>query len=382
MDAEVLVAGAGPVGLATALALARRGVAVLVLEKREALSAASRASTFHPPTLEALDDLGVLEPLLPGGEIVPRLAWMRVDGPARAALDLGLLAGETRFPIRWHREQREVTPALAAALPSGSLRFGAEVVGVAQGDDRVAVHLADGTRLAARYLLGCDGAAGAVRAAAGIAAESQPYGHRVLRLMTALPLEREIPFLGGASYLFDAGGSCSLLRMPGVWRIILRIPPEMPDAAALSEDHARANLRRFLPALADLPIAGRDVYGVSRSMARAYRAGRVLLAGDAAHLTNTRGGMNMNAGIHDGMTLASTLAGVLRGGLPEAALEAWAAARLAVVEGALLPRTDRRVAAGGDEVARMQAIAADPEAARAWLREAAMLDIAAEGAPA
>ncbi|WP_270938954.1 FAD-dependent oxidoreductase, partial [Falsiroseomonas oryzae] len=356
---DILIAGAGPVGLALALALQRRGVAVRVLEKRDALSAASRASTFHPPTLEALDELGVFAALRPGGVQVDRILWRRVDTGTSATLDLGILAEETRFPFRWHREQQHLTPALLAALPPDTVRFGAGVVAVMQDASGVSLRCDDGSTHRARYAVGCDGSSGALRVLVGIAAETSDYAHRVLRLLTPLDLRDHVPGLDGLGYLYDSEGSCSLLRMPEVWRLIFRIPPGMPDEAAMAEDHARARIARFLPGIADLPIAGRDVYGVRKAMAVAYRAGRVLLAGDAAHLTNTRGGMNMNAGIHDAMTLAATLHAVLHGG-EDALLDRWAAARLATVRGALLPRTDARVAADpAGEVARMAALEAE-----------------------
>ncbi len=378
---DILVAGAGPVGLALALALTRHGIPVRVLERRTALSEASRASTFHPPTLEALASLGVLAPLLPGGVRVDRLLWRDVRSGAPAVLSLGLLEGETGFPFRWHREQREVTPALLAALPPGTVRFGAGVAALRQDSAGVEVVAEDGSTHRARFLVGCDGASGAVRGLAGIPAAGADYAHRVLRLQTPADLREHVEGLDGVGYLYDAEGSCSLLRMPGVWRIILRIPAGLSDEAAMAEGHARACLRRFLPGAGALPITGRDVYAVRRAMAERYQAGRVLLAGDAAHLTNTRGGMNMNAGLHDAMTLAAVLAGLPRND-EEARLAAWAAARLAVAREALLPRTDARVADDpGSEVARMHAIAAEPERARQWLREACMLDIAGTGAP-
>ncbi len=378
---EILIAGAGPVGLTLALALARRGIEVRVLEKRPALSAASRASTFHPPTLEALEELGVLAPLLPGGVRVDRLLWRRVDNGVAAVLDMAVLAAETRFPFRWHREQKDLTPALLAALPPGCVVFDAGVEAVEQDGAGVSVRSVDGATHRARFLVGCDGSSGAVRGLAGIQAETNDYAHRVLRLLTPLDLREHIPDLDGVGYLYDEGGSCSLLRMPDVWRIILRVAPDMSDEAAMADEHARPRLARFLPGLGDLSISGRDVYGVRRAMAVRYRAGRVLIAGDAAHLTNTRGGMNMNAGIHDAMTLAATLDAVRRGG-DEALLDAWAEARLRVVREALLPRTDARVAADpSGEAARMAALVARPEAAREWAREASMLDIAKTGAP-
>lgn len=375
---DVLIAGAGPVGLTLALALHRSGIAVRVLERREALSSASRASTFHPPTLEALDDLGVLAPLLPGGVRVDRILWRRVDTGLTATLDLGILAAETRFRFRWHREQGDLTPALLAALPPGTVRFSAGLDSIEQTGSSVTARCADGSAHAARWLVGCDGASGATRALAGIGAETNDYAHRVLRLLTPLDLRDHIPGLDGIGYLHDATGSLSLLRMPDVWRLIFRIPPEMTDEEAMEDSHARSRIARFLPALRDLPISGRDVYGVRRAMATAYRAGRVTLAGDAAHLTNTRGGMNMNAGIHDAMTLAAALHAVLRGG-GDAMLDHWAEARLRVVREALLPRTDARVAAPAEEVARMAAMSEQEK--RAWAREASMLDIARVGMP-
>ncbi len=367
--ADVLIAGAGPVGLALALALHRRGIVARVLEKRDALSTASRASTFHPATSDALDELGVLAPLLPGGMRVDRILWRRGDTSATLALDV--LADETRHPFRWHREQQYLTPALLAALPAGTVRFNAGVVACEQDATGVTLHAADGTTHRARHAVGCDGASGALRDLVGIAAETQDYAHRVLRILTPIDLRAHVPGLDGLAYLHADSGSCSLLRMPSNWRLIFRIPPEMSDDAAMDDTHARARIAAFLPSLRDMPIEGRDVYGVKRAMAVSYRAGRVMLAGDAAHLTNTRGGMNMNAGIHDAMTLAAALA------QGDAALDHWAAARLRVVREALLPRTDARVS-GGDEVARMAAMTRDEQ--RVWAREASMLDIARLGA--
>jgi 2-polyprenyl-6-methoxyphenol hydroxylase-like FAD-dependent oxidoreductase len=376
---DILIAGAGPVGLTLALALHRRGIAAQVLEKRDGLSTASRASTFHPPTLEALDELGVFAALRPGGVQVDRILWRRVDSGASATLALGILAAETRFPFRWHREQHWLTPALLAALPAGTVRFNADVEAIAQDDNGVTVTCEDGSTHRARWLIGCDGSSGAVRGLAGIAVETNDYAHRVLRLLTPLDLRDHVEGLDGLGYLYDEAGSCSLLRMPEVWRVILRIAPDMTDDQVLADGFARTKLGKFLPRVADLPVSGRDVYGVRKAMAVAYRAGRVLLAGDAAHLTNTRGGMNMNAGVHDAMTLAATLRRVFDGG-GDALLGAWAAARLATVKGALLPRTDARVAADpAGEVARMAALSEDQ--ARAWAREASMLDIAKVGAP-
>jgi 2-polyprenyl-6-methoxyphenol hydroxylase-like FAD-dependent oxidoreductase len=379
MTTTVLVAGAGPVGLTAALALHRAGIGVRVIEKRPALTAASRASTFHPSTLGILARLGVAEALLPLGRRIDALAWLSAGRGADAVMPMRHLAARTAFPFRLHAEQAELTPLLRAALPPGAVTFGAEVVGAVQDEAGVTLRTADGAEHRASYAIAADGAHSALRSAAGIAVETAPYGHRVLRLMTTLPLDALIPGLAGAgiAYVHDGPDSISLLAMPGLWRIIIRVPATVADDEALSPAFFSPILRRFLPTLPEgIPLASADVYGVARGIAARMRAGRLLVVGDAAHVTNTRGGMNMNAGIHDAATLAATLAS-----RNDTLLDAWEAARLRVTAEVLLARTDRAVASATAWRDEAVAAAADPARAEAWLVAAAMLDTCDAGAP-
>lgn len=369
---KAIVAGAGPVGLTAALILAEGGAEVTLLEKRDGLNTASRASTFHPPTMEILDRLGCVAPLLDEGALVDRIQY-RTPAGVFAEFPLSLLAGETHFPFRRHLEQARVTPALTArlkVLPNATLRFGAEVAGVAQHAAGVRVTLADGGTLAADVLIGADGGRSAVRAALGIGFPGVTYPHRVLRLMTRDDLTRLLPGLAPISYLHHRGRSLSFLRMPECWRIIIRVPPETPESAARDDAWILARLRDCLPAWDAVPATlHRDVYAASRHLADRFHEGRVFLLGDAAHLTNTRGGMNMNAGIHDAWTVARAL---LAGGIGAAQA---AAERHRIARDLLLPRTDRSVAGGEGWLDRVRVTAADPAAARAFLREGAMLDM-------
>ncbi len=372
----VLIAGAGPVGLAAAASLMQRGIPVRVLERRASLNAASRASTFHSPTLEFLDRLGIAADLADRGHRVEAIHYYdRAEG-LFAAFPLRLLVQDTPFPYRLHLEQSELAAILAGRL-GDALALDSEVVGVenTQSGVAAAIRAADGTirHEHGNFLIAADGARGPVRVALGIAFEGADYDDRVLRVMTAEDLAARIPGLASIAYIFDGAASCSLLRMPDLWRIIFRVPSDETDAEALEPARLRARLARFLPEGAAIRIASTDIYRVSRRVAATYRQGNVLLAGDAAHVTNTRGGMNMNAGLHDAEAAATAIAAACGG--DAAALGRYAATRRRVAVEKLLPRTDRVVAAGPAFLATIRETAADPAQARAFVLASSMLDM-------
>ncbi len=376
--ADVIVAGAGPVGLTAALGLANAGVRVLVLERRDTLNTASLASTIHPPTLEILDGFGLLRAVMHLGHRAGTIQYRAPDG-VFAEFHMAGLAPETPFPFRLHLEQSRITPAIVARLaarPNAGIRFGSPVSAVAQGDEGVAVTVAGhASPLRARYLLAADGARSTVRDALGIGFAGIDYPDQILRIMTTDDLDAVLPGLASIAYLFNGARSISFLRMPDCWRIILRVPADIPREVAMDEAWILSRLRAVLPAWPGLPrIAGMDMYGASRRVADRFRQGRAYLMGDAAHVTSTRGGMNMNCGMHDAAAMARALVQAVRTG-NAAPADAAADERRRIATDCLIPRTDRNVSGGPAWTDTLRRTAADPAASLAYLRTAAMLDM-------
>ncbi|MBM3571932.1 MAG: FAD-dependent monooxygenase, partial [Alphaproteobacteria bacterium] len=296
-DSRVIVAGAGPVGLVAALVLADAGVPVVVLEKRDGLNTASKASTFHAPTLEILDKLGVLQEVIDHGAMVDRAQFRTAVGGIFAEFPLTLLTGETPFPFRLHLEQARVTPLLLRRLRGhahAAVAFDAEVSGVATEPRGVRVTIRANGRpheMVGRFLIGADGARSQVRTAIGATFDGEDYPDKILRVMTDEDLNRLVPGIAPITYLFNGMKSVSFLKMPECWRIILRVPKGIPDQQALEPAWILSRLQEAMPQCRNLPhVVAKDVYGVSRRVADPFRSGRVFLIGDAAHLTNTRGG--------------------------------------------------------------------------------------------
>src|SRR2546421_4231156 len=316
-DHAVVVAGGGPTGLMLAGELALAGVNVAIVEQRASQDlTGSRSRVLHSRAIEAIDQRGIAERFVSGGQVaqVAGFAGTRLDisnFPSRHPYGLALLqskferilagwVGELQVPI--HRER--------------------DVTGFVQDATGVDVELSDGTALRADYLVGCDGGRSVVRKAAGI--EFPGWEPTTSTLIAEVQLAEE-PKWGVHD---NALGRHAFSKLEGGLVGVLVTEEHVNPAS----DATLGELRQALTAVWGTDYGVHNPTWISRftDMARqaaAYRAGRVLLAGDAAHVHNPVGGQGLNTGVQDAVNLGWKLAQVVNGTSPDSLLDTYHAER-------------------------------------------------------
>jgi 3-(3-hydroxy-phenyl)propionate hydroxylase len=335
---EVIVTGGGPVGSVAARLLASAGIEVLLLEAGATTAMDLRASTLHPPTLDMLDSMGLLDRLLPQGLKAPVFQYRNNATGDVVQLDMAELADRSAFPFRLQCEQWKLAHLASADLaadPRGTVLFSHRVVAFAQDQDGVTVHAETPLSIESfrcRYLIACDGGNSIIRKWLDIAFEGFTYPEKFLCLSTDYPLQEHVPGIAYVNYIADPGQWMVLLKTPSVWRILVPSSQMDPDDLLLSDATKNSVIGRLIGGPADaIATEHRTIYRVHQRVAKDYRIGRVLLAGDAAHLNNPLGGFGMNSGIHDVWNLTRKLAAILREKQDEALLDLYARQRRTVM---------------------------------------------------
>ncbi len=330
-DASVLVIGAGPTGLTLAASMRRSGIEVRVLDAADGPATTSRALGLQPRGVEVLDRLGALGGL-PERSLRIREVVIVVAGRELARLKVGQrtrLGGHPALMMG----QTEVEGALRQRLAAegGEVRWGARVAGIDSDAGGVTVRLAGGGSERTSWLVGCDGAHSAVRKAAGIGFPGVPLVERFLiadvRADLGLPRDSVTVWLHGADML-------AAFPLPGVdlWRIMT---PAGSDVAEPGPAEVLAAVRERVAAETGCAVRSAEwtsTFRIHRRLAETYRRGRVLLAGDAAHVHSPLGGQGMNTGIGDAENLAWKLAMVLDGRACEGLLDTYEAERRPVAQ--------------------------------------------------
>jgi len=324
---RVIVVGAGPVGAVTALALVKKGIPVTLIEAEAEPPEDQRAATIHPPTVEMLAELGLKDEAFAedasGGLLSPIFHFRdRVTGELVAVFDISLLEGEVPYPFVVQWEQYKLVRAARPHIEASGIaeiRFSTKVTDLAQGADYVEVTVAgaerESERLCGRYVIGADGGRSTVRRLSEIEFEGFTWPERFIKIGTSFDFGATGRGFCTRNYFSDPNEWLNLFKVkgsgpPGIWRGIMPVPAEESDQQALSMESIQRRLHGIHPKPGDYGIPYHALYSVHQRVAATFNKGRVLLAGDAAHVNNPIGGMGMNGGIHDAMNLTAKLADV------------------------------------------------------------------------
>jgi 3-(3-hydroxy-phenyl)propionate hydroxylase len=391
-DKHVLISGGGPVGLLCAWLLGRRGLPVVVFDDNSELQNDPRAATTHPATLDLLEDDGLADDMARVGLVAPIFQfWDRPSGELVAEFDHAILKDDTRHPFVVQCEQFKTAKLLLERLRGLSnveVHFSHEVIDVSQNADSVSIEVRgpDGLeRHTGAYLIGADGGRSIVRKQCGIAFEGFTWPERFIVFTTPYDFEKNRGYCP-RSYFADPGSWCNCFKVsadgpPGLWRTVFPTDPSQPEADVTSDEAVQALMQKFFPSGEPYEVVHRNLYVTHQRVAATFRMGRVLLAGDAAHVNNPIGGMGLNGGIQDAANLCEKLAKVMLEGASEQLLDLYNLQRRTVAIEFVQEQSianKKRLEASDPEVRKrnldeLRQMAADRERARAFLLRTAMI---------
>ncbi len=316
-SAKVIIIGAGPVGTFAAYCLAEYGIETLVLESESTCETDMRASTFHPSTLKYLDNLNLADELIEKGLKAPIFQYRIRSTDEVLEFNLQELDDVLDFPFRLQCEQYKFARMLAGKLDRhrhSSVLFNRKLINFSEGNNKVTLdvdHHGTNEQYQCDYLIGADGANSIVRRNLGIEFSGFTYEEKFFTLSTEKPLENYFSNLSYVNYVSDPEEWFVLLKAPSAWRILVPVPQTLDDKAIKSNDYVSDIFTRVLNSCDPIETIHRTIYRVHQRVVNKMRYGRIMLAGDSAHLNNPLGGFGMNGGLHDAWNLAEKLDGII-----------------------------------------------------------------------
>src|SRR3954452_6105342 len=391
---RVIVIGAGPVGLCLSLALAQAGVRVVLIETlndANFLDQVPRAGTNHPATLELFDRIGLYDLIEPRGIIAPLFHyWDRHENKLIAEFDHIHLKEDTRFPYVLQCERIKIVEEalkLAKAHPNIDLRLSTTFTSFEQDADGVTAYVTNPAgeqeTIRGSYLVSGEGARSIVRKDLDIEFEGFTYPDRTLNIEVAYDFRQH--GYTERNYISDPDEWSNLFHWKGPpdrWRVHFPTAPDADETALTQPDALQARLQRFLPIGKGFNIVGSNLYVVHQRVAKKFRVGRAILAGDSAHVNSPIGAMGMNSGIHDAFNLAEKLVSILRGEADADILDRYERQRRHVALQHTQAQTmrNKRLLTEKDPAVRrknhdeLRRTAEDPKLARAFLLRSSLIE--------
>ena len=328
-EKTVLIVGAGPTGLTLALDLLRRGVSCRLVEAAETPFSGSRGKGIQPRTLEIFEDLGIIEPILAAGGLYPRFR-IHLGPLSMRAGSLGSSKAPTEstpYPNLWMVPQSRTEAILRERLHAlgGRVEFNRAIVTVRQDQEGVDATFSNGETVRADYLVGCDGGRSTVRKTLGLKLEGEGLDEKPM-----LVADVEIDGLDRRDWHIwplAKGGAIGLCPLPNTTLFQLTAKAEAIGTDLEGVVHRATRYRVGC-------VAWKSIYQPAIRMVNRYRVGRVLLAGDAAHVHPPAGGQGLNTGVQDAYNLGWKLAHALRGG-PDSLLDSYESERLPIAAAVL-----------------------------------------------
>jgi len=318
----VVISGHGPVGSSCALFLAKHGVKSILLEMHPKLPRDLRASTFHPPTLDLLNSIGLTELMLKQGLKVDRYQYRDRQTGEVAEFKMDLIADETDFPFRLQLEQYEMTHLAHNLLKEKypdmcQIMMGTRINSLREADDGVEVDVENAFEiktLKASFVVGADGASSTVRKLIKVGYGGFTYDERFQVCAVNFPFEDVFDNLSWVNYIADPTEWCVILRTEKLWRVLFPTTPGDSHEKLMDKDYVEERLQRLWKKDSRYQFEHISVYAVHQRVSETYYKGRVALAGDSCHINNPLGGMGMNGGVHDAFCLARKLVRCIKHG--------------------------------------------------------------------